>query len=233
MKKEFPFYYTKEEIPYENWNAIWESNFKPVLVDDFCVIRADFHEPLEGYEHEIIINPKMAFGTGHHETSFMMLQLMRNMDFFNKQILDYGAGTGILSIMAAYKGAKSIIAVDIEKESYLNTIENANRNKVTNITSVHGTLDSIPEKSTYDIILANINRKVLLDSAKDLVFHCRKPAVLLISGILRVDIDFVRKAYQDINFEFKEMMFKGEWVAMKFHFGNELGEFNIVGDSIK
>ncbi len=222
LMQRFPFKYDKETIAYKNWNEIWESNFSPVIVDDFCIIRADFHKSQKGFQYEIIINPKMAFGTGHHETSYMMMQLMREIDFHNKEVLDFGAGTGILSILASYKGANSILAIDIEEESYLNTIENANKNKIDNIQSIHGILSDIEPLNQYNIILANINRNVLLESARSLMAYCKQPTTLLLSGILRTDIDLVRTRYQEVGFKFEEMIFKGEWVAIKWGVDNPI-----------
>ena len=181
IKQNFDFRVEKNFIPYQNWNEIWESNFHPILVGNFCGIRADFHEPLQQVKHEIVINPKMAFGTGHHETTFMVMSLMEEMDFAEKMVFDYGCGTGILAILASQLGAKNIDAVDIEQPSYENTVENAEINSISNIQPYLGTLTAV-EKGDYDIILANINRNVILDSLPALFIKLKKGGILVVSG---------------------------------------------------
>ena len=140
LKKRFDFSHQKIKIKYQNWNAIWESNFQPIVVGDFCGIRADFHAPLSNVQHEIIINPQMAFGTGHHETTWMMIDAMKDLDFKGKTVFDYGCGTGILAVLAAQIGAKYIDALDIELPSFENTLENACINGIENIQAIHGTI---------------------------------------------------------------------------------------------
>ena len=167
LSEDFDFTFDKTFIPYQNWNAVWESNFQPIQVDDFVAVRADFHPNTEGVEFDLIVNPKMAFGTGHHETTFMMLQQMRSMDFKGKKVLDYGCGTGILAILASKLGAIDLEAVDIEPPSYENTIENCTINNVDNVKAICGVLDDVPSRN-FDIILANINRNIIIDSLEDL-----------------------------------------------------------------
>ncbi len=210
LKSQFDFEYSVEEIPYKNWNAVWESNFDEVVVSDFCGIRADFHEPVKGVKYEIVITPKMAFGTGHHETTFMMIQSMEQIDFKGKKVLDYGCGTGILAILAAYLGAKEIDAVDIEIESYKNTLEHAQLNRVNNIHAIHGTLDDI-STNDYDVILANINRNVILESLKALYHKLTKGGYILFSGVLLKDESFVIKKAREVGFVFLSKMTKGDW----------------------
>ena len=159
----FDFHFEKELIKGQNWNKVWESNFQPIIVGDFCGIRADFHELKTAVQHEIIINPKMAFGTGHHATTFMVIEHMEALDFKDKNVLDFGCGTGILAILAARLKARSIEAVDIELASYENTLENAKINGISGIKCVHGILKDI-KGSDFDIILANINRNVILEA---------------------------------------------------------------------
>lgn len=205
---------SKTLVPYQNWNELWETNFQPVQVDDFCGIRADFHAPLTGVAHEIVINPKMAFGTGHHDTTHAMIVQMRDMDFTGTKVLDYGCGTGILAILAARLGAASIEAVDIEQESYLNTLENARINEVHNILAVHGTLDDIVGDG-YDIILANINRNVLLASFAALYDRLSAGGTLLISGILQVDEPLILEAVEAAGFKVETCQRRGYWSCVK------------------
>ncbi len=186
LQGERKFSWKKTFHPSQNWNEIWESNFEPVLVGDWVGVRADFHEPFKNVRHEIVINPKMAFGTGHHETTWMCLDQMRSIDFEGKKVLDYGCGSGILAILASKMGAADILAVDIEEESFLNTQENAERNAAPNIRAVRGTLEAVDDDD-FDIVLANINRNVILDSLFELSQMVNTGGWLVASGFLKED----------------------------------------------
>lgn len=206
----FEVEYTIETIAPQNWNALWEASFEPVVVEDFCVVRADFHEKPEGIQYDIVINPKMAFGTGHHETTYMMMAAMRGLKMKSKSIFDYGCGTGILAILASKMGSSSIDAIDIEEESHQNTLENALLNDVKNIEVICSDLENLEAKK-YDIILANINRNVLLNSAEELHQRLNEDGTLLISGILDVDEALVSSKYLDAGFKIKEVNARGYW----------------------
>jgi len=214
LQENFTFQWEKIHIPYQNWNAVWESNFQPILVRDFCGIRADFHEPLQQVKHEIVINPKMAFGTGHHETTFMVMSLMEEMNFLDKTVFDYGCGTGILAILASKLGAKTIDAVDIEQPSYENTIENAQINSRSNIQSFLGTLSNI-SGTNYDIILANINRNVILDSLPTLFNKLKDGGQLIVSGFLKVDIDLLKTEATKAGFEIGKGLERNKWICLE------------------
>lgn len=191
-KKEIvSFSYTKEKIESVNWNATWEKDFKPVMVDDFCVIRADFHAPFENTKHEIVITPQMSFGTGHHETTRSMAQMMRSLDFKGKKVLDFGCGTGVLSILAHKMGANEILGVDIDNNAYINSIDNCKLNEADNIQIMKGDLTVTDDN--YDIILANINRHVILNTLPSLSSKLTIGNHLLISGILHTDIPLFEK----------------------------------------
>ena len=211
----FQVEFTVLEIPYQNWNSIWESNFQPITVGDFCGVRADFHAPMQGVQHEIIINPKMAFGTGHHETTHMVMQLMEDIDFKDKTVFDFGCGTGILAILAAKLGAKTIDAVDIEPPSFENTLENAKINQVS--AAIHALLGdlSVVEGSGYDIILANINRGVILDAFPTLQQKLKQGGILLISGILKTDRELVLAEASQHGFSPVHSLEKGNWLAVR------------------
>jgi ribosomal protein L11 methyltransferase len=197
-----------------NWNEAWESNFTPVDVGQFCSVRADFHPAAVGYDHVIHLQPKMAFGTGHHETTYMMIQTMEAMPIAGGRILDYGCGTGILAVLAAKLGADYIVAVDIEEESYLNTLENAEKNKVKINEVVHGTIDNI--EGTYGIILANINRNVLLDTAADVMDRLASGGTLLMSGILSQDREVIIDRYTALALQLEDVVSRGNWLCMRW-----------------
>ncbi len=214
LKNLFEFSHQKIVIKYQNWNAVWESNFDTIVVRDFCGIRADFHEPLTEVKHEILINPKMAFGTGHHETTWMMMSVMENLDFVGKNVFDYGCGTGILAILASQVGAKKIDAIDIELPSYENTLENARINNIENIKSIHGTLEKVDDQM-YDIILANINRHVILDSFSTLNKMLTPNGILLISGILKEDEELIKNAAETNDFKIEKTEYRNNWICVK------------------
>ena len=211
---QFDFSFEKVFIPYKNWNEVWESNFQPIEVEDFVRIRADFHPAAPGFEHEIIINPKMAFGTGHHETTYMMMVIMRDLDLKNKTVFDYGCGTGILAILAAMRGATELDAVDIEQPSYENTLENARINKAENIETFHGTLETVPARK-YDCILANINRTVILPSLAELYNRLEQDGDLLISGFLAEDADLMENATREAGFVTVRTEKRGNWICRR------------------
>ncbi|MDQ3842529.1 MAG: 50S ribosomal protein L11 methyltransferase [Bacteroidota bacterium] len=168
----------------QNWNTLWETNFQPVVIDHFCAVRAHFHQPISGVQHEIIITPKMSFGTGHHATTYMMLQQMKEIDFKDKKVFDFGTGTGILSIMAEKLGAAQITAIDVDDWSIRNAAENFRKNGCTKIKVC---LSSHIPQGAYDIILANINRNVILQYLPQLRKVLKKNGHILFSGLLNSD----------------------------------------------
>ncbi|MFT5165895.1 MAG: ribosomal protein L11 methyltransferase [Saprospiraceae bacterium] len=213
LSTQFNFQFEKELIKAQNWNKIWESNFQPIIVGDFCGIRADFHQLDKEVQHEIIINPKMAFGTGHHATTFMVIEHMKDLDFKNREVLDYGCGTGILAILAAKLGARQIEAVDIELASFENSLENAEINNISCINCVHGTLDNI-KGDTFDIILANINRNVILDSLSSLYKRLVKNGILIVSGFIEKDSALLLEATKSQGFLHLKTKNKDNWISM-------------------
>lgn len=215
LQKQFDFVWDKTFIPGQNWNEIWESNFPPVVVNDFCAVRADFHEPIQGVKHELVINPKMAFGTGHHETTWQCIAAMEHLPMAGKKILDFGCGTGVLAILASKLGTAEVEAVDIEEESYRNTLENSEVNGVTNVTARCGTLSAVQGRD-FDGILANINRNVILDSLPDLAGLLKPGGWLLVSGILLQDEQVVTEAAVKAGFEKKKKTERGNWICVEF-----------------
>lgn len=215
LQQQFDFVWDKAFIPGQNWNEIWESNFPPVIVGDFCAVRADFHEPNPDVRYELVINPKMAFGTGHHETTWQCIAAMEHLPLAGKKILDFGCGTGVLAILASKLGAAEVEAVDIEDESYRNTLENSAINGVENIVARCGTLTSV-QGSDFDGILANINRNVILDSLPGLAQRMTSGGWLLVSGILLQDEDVVTENAANAGFVKKKKTERGNWLCLEF-----------------
>jgi ribosomal protein L11 methyltransferase len=178
----------------QNWNAKWESDYEPVLVDDFCAVRATFHEAISTVEHEIIVTPKMSFGTGHHATTYMMMKQMQGLNFEGQTVFDYGCGTGVLAILGQKLGAKESDAIDIDSWAYENTVENVEINQCTDSITVYcGEIDASPSKQ-YDVVLANINRNVILNTMDKMAARLKEGGHLLTSGFLEADVDLVLEA---------------------------------------
>ena len=206
--------YTAKIIEPQNWNAQWEASFQPVEIRTFCRIRADFHEAVAGYTHDIVINPKMAFGTGHHETTWMMIDAMSTLPLKDKAVLDYGCGTGVLAILAELMDPAPIDAIDIEQESFENTKDNAVINGCTKVVSYCGELSMLAGKK-YDIILANINRHVLLAEAGHLHQMLSEGGTLLLSGILGQDLELIEAHYTAAGFAVEDVKERGNWRCIR------------------
>ncbi|TBN00422.1 50S ribosomal protein L11 methyltransferase [Hyunsoonleella flava] len=211
---EFEISFTFEEIEQTNWNAEWEKNFNPIVVDDICVVRAPFHESFNT-QYDIIIEPKMSFGTGHHETTHMMIQHILKNDFENKSVLDMGCGTGVLAILAELKGAKPIEAVDYDNWCYLNSLENVERNNCKHITVIEGDA-SVLGKNKYDIIIANINRNILMQDMGTYISCLNKNGMLFLSGFYTDDIPMIQSECEKYLLKFEEKLERNNWVSLKF-----------------
>jgi ribosomal protein L11 methyltransferase len=211
--EQFEFQYIRKLIPAENWNAVWEANFQPIQVGHFAAVRADFHPPITGVVHDIVIHPNMAFGTGHHETTYMMIEAMQGLDFKNKYVFDYGCGTGILAILASKLLASQVEAVDIQKESYEATLQNSETNHMNNIHAVQGTLEAV-HAADFDVILANINRNVISDSLSTLYQKLKPNGKLLISGFMTQDESFMRQHIAPYGFSIQQIQHRGYWLCM-------------------
>lgn len=211
---EFDIHYTYEEIEQVNWNEEWEKNFEPIDVDNTCRVRAPFHEKTEA-KYDIVIEPKMSFGTGHHETTFMMIQHLLETDVENMKTLDMGCGTAILAILAEMKGAKPIDAIDIDNWCYLNSIENAERNNCTNITVYEGDAALLQGKN-YDLIIANINRNILLNDMQQYVDCLNKGGLLLLSGFYEEDIPAIDASCTEKGLTFVKKFSRNNWVSLKY-----------------
>lgn len=206
--------YTKNIIAQQNWNAVWESNFEPVIVDDFVSIRADFHQPITTTKHQIIITPKMSFGTGHHATTYSVMQLMKDIDFASKTVFDFGSGTGILAILAEKLGAKNILAVDYDDWCIENSIENIERNNCKEITITKA--DNANVVRTFDIVIANINKNIIQDNFNALNNCCKAKTIVLLSGLLIEDEKDILELAAQKNWKHIKTLNKGAWIAMQF-----------------
>jgi len=204
--------YTRSSVAPANWNALWESSFEPVIVDDFAAVRAHFHEPVPGVRQEIIITPRMSFGTGHHATTWMMIRSMEELDFSGKQVLDFGTGTGVLAILAEKLGAAAVTAIDIDEWSIRNSEENVAANNCSRIELAQA--DHMPGDQQYDIILANINLNVILQSLPAMVTAARTGTEMLLSGFLETDMPVMQKALEEAGFSLISKEQKGEWVCL-------------------
>lgn len=211
---EFIISYTIEEIEQVNWNEEWEKNFEPIDVDGLCHVRAPFH-PKTNAEFDIVIEPKMSFGTGHHETTHMMIQHLLETNVTNLKTLDMGCGTAILAILAEMKGANLIDAIDIDNWCYLNSIENAERNNCTKITVYEGDATLLKGKK-YDIIIANINRNILLNDMQQYVDCLNKHGILLLSGFYIEDIPVIDKSCTEKGLTYIKKFERNNWVSLKY-----------------
>lgn len=203
-----------EHIEQVNWNEEWEKNFEPIDVDGKCHVRAPFHEKTQA-EYEIIIEPKMSFGTGHHETTHMMIQHLLETDVKGKKALDMGCGTAILAILAEMKGAQPIDAIDIDNWCYLNSIENIERNNCHHITVYEGDA-ALLEGRKYDVIIANINRNILLSDMQTYVDCLNENGVLLLSGFYHEDITAIDESCTSKGLKFEGQKERNNWVALKY-----------------
>jgi ribosomal protein L11 methyltransferase len=216
LAERFPLTYCSAQLEDKNWNEEWEKQFSPLQIGERLFIRADFHEPRPEVEQELVITPKMAFGTGHHPTTHMMCELLLDHDLKGKRVFDYGSGTGVLAILALRLGAASADAVDIESWSAENTLENAERNGVELDQVIHGTLADVPPGKPYDLLLANINRNVILATAAALYTRLAEGGTALFSGILASDEQLLVESLTNAGFRHQETRRREDWRAFVF-----------------
>jgi ribosomal protein L11 methyltransferase len=213
LAKQFQLKYSVSELPNTNWNKVWESNFQPVIVENFCAVRAEFHESIKNMKHEIIITPKMSFGTGHHATTYMMLQQMKDIDFRDKHVMDFGTGTGVLAILANKLGAASIIAIDNDNWSIENAAENLKNNNAQNIDLRLG--DQPTANGVCDIILANITRNVIQENFPLFSKYLADKGILLLSGLLSEDEQPIISLASTYNFVLDKQLQRDNWISLK------------------
>jgi len=199
----------------QNWNQEWEKNFEPIVIKDTCLIKAPFHQIEEKFPFTIVIEPKMSFGTGHHSTTSSMIELMMDIDFNDRVVLDMGCGTGVLAIFAAMKGAKKLTAIDIDSWAYENTIENIERNNTPNIDVYIGDAALLNEKM-FEVILANINRNILLNDMHNYNQCLSSNGLLLLSGFYTEDLPMITEKANELGLSYQKHIVNKNWVAALF-----------------
>jgi len=211
---EFTISYQITEIEQVNWNEEWEKNFSPIVVEDLCTVRANFH-PVPNTRYDIVITPKMSFGTGHHETTYMMLQQLLPLSLESMKVLDMGCGTGILAIMAALRGARDITAIDIDPWCVENATENVQQNNCSFITIKEGDVSLIAGEQ-YNLILANINRNILLSDIPAYAQALLPQGLLLVSGFYVEDLLAIKEKCQEVGLTYLSHIERNRWVSAKF-----------------
>ena len=211
----FKFSYEKKIIPQQNWNKEWESNFQPIEIEGKCYIRAPFHEAKAGFIYDVIIEPKMSFGTGHHDTTQLMIGKLMSLDIKNKSLLDMGCGTGVLAIVASMMGANPITAIDIDEWSYENTLENLQKNNSTNVTVFKGDATLLKGKM-FDTILANINKNILLRDMSVYFNSLETKGNLVISGFFETDINELVKRAEESGLKLEGKQVSNTWATVHF-----------------
>lgn len=208
--------YLVTQIEDQNWNKEWENNFQPLVIDEDCYVRATFHEAQPKYRYEIVIDPKMSFGTGHHQTTSMMMQYVLSAELAGKRVLDMGCGTGILAILASKRGAAELVAIDNDEVCYQSVLENAHLNGIDNIEAFCGGKESIPAPG-YDIILANINRNILLDQIAAYSRLLKRGGDIYFSGFYESpDLEMINEECAKYGIHYRDHKKKDDWVAAKF-----------------
>ena len=209
--------YIVKTIPQQNWNKVWEENFQPLIVADKCYVRATFHESrIEEFPLEIVVDPKMAFGTGHHQTTSLMMEYLLEENLAGSKVLDMGCGTGILGILALKLGAKKVVAIDNDPVCCESALENSELNKVNNLVVILGDSTAIPEDD-YTLIIANINRNILLDQLEHYANTLSKGGILLMSGFYEgEDLDMLKVHAKSLGFDYSSCKVRDSWVAARF-----------------
>jgi ribosomal protein L11 methyltransferase len=209
--------FSTKEIAATNWNADWEKNFSPITVGDRIHVRAPFHEVTDA-EYDIVIEPKMSFGTGHHQTTHLMLEHLLELEINDQDVLDMGSGTAVLAIMACKRGARKATAIDIDAWCGENGLENAQRNGIDNIQVLVGTAEQLPKTPEFDLIIANINRNVLLGDMPAYVACLRPNGVVLLSGFYESDLEIISEKCKECGMVYQGHKTRDNWVAAKFLF---------------
>jgi ribosomal protein L11 methyltransferase len=204
-----------QKIVAQNWNAIWESEYEPVTIAGKCQVRAPFHTPLDEVQYDIVIEPKMSFGTAHHETTSLMVELLLTEDLKGKRVLDMGCGTGVLAILAYKMQAAQVVAIDNDDWAYANSVDNMEKNDAASVVVIQGEVSSIPLPE-YDLIIANINRNVLLNDIPGYARFLKHNGILLMSGFYEQDLDQIRLVSDHAGLHYFSHKTNNHWVGAKF-----------------
>tara|TARA_B100000809_G_C15139770_1_gene532567 strand:- start:7436 stop:8269 length:834 start_codon:yes stop_codon:yes gene_type:complete len=210
---DFKVSYSTKTIADQNWNAEWEKNFELINVENECIIRAPFHEKNESVEFDIVIDPKMSFGTGHHETTYLMIKRLLALSLEGKSLMDMGCGTGVLAILSQLKKAEYVEAIDIDEWAYNNTLENIRNNNCNEITVEMGGVEKISE-TMFDVFIANINRNILLNDMEKYVSVIKNGGSLLLSGFFSSDKEMLLEAATSLNMELNYSESKNDWTML-------------------
>jgi len=210
-----PITFEYEQLETKNWNEEWERNYQPIEVAKQIRVRASYHAPDPTFQYDIVIDPKMSFGTGHHETTTLVMEQQLSLDHQGKSVLDVGSGTGILAILAEMLGATRLTAFDIEEWAYLNAVENAELNGCSKIHVFQGTIEDCPA-DTYDIVLANINRNILLREIPMYVQYLKSGGTLMVSGFYEFDIDDIVQKANEVNLTLIAQKTLNQWAVLRF-----------------
>ena len=206
-----------QHIEEQNWNAVWEANYAPVIIENQCYIRAPFHPHRPEIPYEILIEPKMSFGTAHHETTYLMITYLLELNLEGKNILDMGAGTGILAILAYKRGAKHCVAIDNDPWAYHNNLENNEHNHITDMDVRLGDANSLTSDDHFDLVIANINRNILLNDMPYYVKTMNKHAHILFSGFYDgKDLEIIKEKAQSLGLTFVNNKVRNQWTAAQF-----------------
>ena len=203
-----------EEMPDKDWNEVWEASYQPVVVNDRCRVRAPFHEPDPSFEFDLVIEPKMSFGTANHETTAQIIQLMLETDFQGKTVLDMGSGTAVLAILAKKLGAARTVAIDNDEWAYRNAFTNTELNGVSDIEIILGDASSI--QGSFDVVLANINRNILLRDMHFYVAAMRPDAHIFFSGFYSEDLESIKAEAERLGLHYRRHLSRNNWVAAEF-----------------
>lgn len=212
---QFKLHYTFRKIEDQNWNAVWESNYDPAVIGNRCVVRAPFHEARPDLDYEIVIEPRMSFGTAHHETTSLMMELMFDLPLDGLRLLDMGCGTGVLAILAKMKNSGATVAIDNDEWAYRNTLDNVQKNNVGDISVYHGDA-TLLSGHEYDIVLANINRNILLNDMNEYIRTLSSNGQLLMSGFYERDLAVIRQKAESLGMKYQRHLVKNDWVAAVF-----------------
>lgn len=216
LKKDYKISFSIQKIETKDWNAEWEANFQPIVIKDIVCVRGSFHPKNDNCKHDIIINPKMSFGTGHHSTTAMMLEYIAESIEKGNKVLDMGCGTSLLGIFASIIGAKDVIGVDIDEWAYNNSMENIELNKIDNLTVLLGDAEKLKELDSFNVILANINRNILLNDMHNYIEHIDMGGYLIMSGFYTQDLKMIREKAEQFGLKYINHKEDNNWVAVKF-----------------